>query len=182
MTSKTPVSPTVKRKNRKSYKRMPIIDTSQARSNIEVLRMCLQELGWKECTSGSSTDSDIYWHSGAFDEGNRNFSLTSARVNKFPGMRDIMCKSNLTRSLNAMRMLFPDEFDFYPKTWFLPEQIEQFQDDARAIHKKDQSRRRPLTTFIVKPSDGSEGEGIYLIQDPTRCSVPNRPYIVQGNT
>ncbi|CAF1423349.1 unnamed protein product [Rotaria sordida] len=94
-------------------------------------------------------------------------------------MRDIMCKSNLTRSLNAMRRLFPDEYDFYPKTWFLPEQTEQFQNDARSIHKKDQSRRRPLTTFIVKPSDGSEGEGIFLIQDSTRCTMVNRPYIIQ---
>jgi len=25
-----------------------------------------------------------------------------------------------------MQMLFPDEFDFYPPTWFLPEQYHQF--------------------------------------------------------
>ena len=40
-------------------------------------------------------------------------------------MYDLMHKINLTRSLNVMRMLFPDEYDFYPKTWFLPEQNEQ---------------------------------------------------------
>lgn len=68
------------------------------------------------------------------------------------GTCDLFCKINLTRSLNVMRMLFPDEFDFYPQTWFLPEQRDQFYDDARSIHKKDRNRRRPLTTFIVKPS------------------------------
>ncbi|CAF1141393.1 unnamed protein product [Adineta steineri] len=179
MTSKTPASTLIKQGNKKSRKRMPKVDTSQARSNIEVLRMCLQDLGWRECVSGSSTDSDIYWHSATFHEGNRNYASTSARVNKFPGMSDLLCKSNLTRSLNAMRMLFPDEFDFYPKTWFLPEQKQQFQDDARLIHQKDRKRHRPLTTFIIKPSDGSEGAGIYLVQDPTRCTVANRPYIAQ---
>ncbi|CAF1091369.1 unnamed protein product [Rotaria sordida] len=86
MTSKTLVSPTIQRKYKMSGKRVPIVDTSQARSNIEVLRMCLQELNWKERTTSSFTNSDIYWHSGTFHEGNRNFGLTSARVNKFPGM------------------------------------------------------------------------------------------------
>ena len=51
-----------------------------------------------------------------------------------------------------MRALFRDQFRFYPKTWFLPEQREQFQDDARTMHEKDRRLRRPLTTFIVKPS------------------------------
>jgi hypothetical protein len=48
MTSKTPVPSIIKRKNMKSGKHVPKVDTSQARSNMEVLRMCLQELGWKE--------------------------------------------------------------------------------------------------------------------------------------
>lgn len=72
------------------------------------------------------------------------------------GMCDILCKSSLTRALNNMRMLFPDEFDFYPRSWFLPEQRREFEDDAREIHKKDRQHRRPLTIFIVKPS-GSGG-------------------------
>jgi hypothetical protein len=67
-------------------------------------------------------------------------------------MYDILSKVDLTRSLNIMRMLFPDEFDFYPRTWFLPEQREEFQNDANSIHKKDRKQGKLLTTFIVKPS------------------------------
>ena len=67
-------------------------------------------------------------------------------------MCDLMRKINLIRSLNIMGSLFPDEFDFYPKTWFLPEQNKQFQDDVRSIHEKDRKHQRSLTTFIVKPS------------------------------
>lgn len=67
-------------------------------------------------------------------------------------MCELLSKANLTRSLKFMQMLFPDEYDFYPKTWFLPEQTEQFQEDVRLIHKKDRKRHQSLTTFIVKPS------------------------------
>lgn len=67
-------------------------------------------------------------------------------------MGDLLRKVHLTRSLNNMRLLFPNEYDFYPKTWFLPEQSQQFKDDVRYIHHLDKKHNRSLTTFIVKPS------------------------------
>ena len=67
-------------------------------------------------------------------------------------MNDLLRKVHLTRSLNNMRLLFPHEFDFYPKTWFLPEQSQQFKDNVRYIHQQDKKHNRSLTTFIVKPS------------------------------
>ena len=42
------VSIRIKGKNKKSDKHVPKVNISQARSNTEILRMCLQELGWKE--------------------------------------------------------------------------------------------------------------------------------------
>jgi hypothetical protein len=112
-------------------------------------------------------------------------------------MNDLLRKVHLTRSLNNMRLLFANDFDFYPKTWFLPEQSQQFKDVVRYIHQQDKKHNRPLTTFIVKPSglivltisyitnlclllDGSQGEGIYLLRDPAHCIVTNRPHVVQG--
>ena len=67
-------------------------------------------------------------------------------------MNDILRKVHLTRLLNNMRLLFPNEYNFYPKTWFLPEQNQQFKDDVRYIHHTDKKHNRSLTTFIVKPS------------------------------
>jgi hypothetical protein len=68
------------------------------------------------------------------------------------GMNDLLRKVHLTRLLNNMRLLFPNEYNFYPKTWFLPEQNQQFKDDVRYIHQLDRKHNRSLTTFIVKPS------------------------------
>ena len=58
-------------------------------------------------------------------------------------------KASLARSLNRMRRLFPDDFDFYPRTWTLPSQLDHFRS-----HLADTTRKE--ATYIVKPSSGSQ--------------------------
>ena len=85
------------------------------------------------------------------------------RVNMIPGMHDIAKKAQLARALNRMRAVFPDDFDFYPQTWTLPAQIDQFRSHC------DEARRRDAT-YIVKPSGGSQGTGIYLVRSPEQLN------------
>lgn len=96
-------------------------------------------------------------------------------------MNHLLRKGPLTQSLNSMRSLFENEFNFYPRTWFLPEQFKDFSDDCRYIHDKQLKSKSHLTTFIVKPNDGSQGEGIYLIKNPSQFFQfnTNKTYIVQ---
>jgi len=42
------------------------------------------------------------------------------RTNHFPGMQALTRKDNLGKNLNGMRALFPEAFDFYPRTWCMP--------------------------------------------------------------
>ncbi|CAF0767589.1 unnamed protein product [Adineta ricciae] len=82
-TSKTDLAPS-KTDDRPVTRNCVTVDTSKARSNLDVVRMCIRELRWKECPFPSASDSDIYWHSQTFHEGNANFASSSGRVNKFP--------------------------------------------------------------------------------------------------
>ena len=59
-----------------------------------------------------------------------------------------------------MRSIFPQEFSYYPRTWMLPGQLDDFKAHCAAAAGRRQ------VTFIVKPSSGCQGTGIYLIRTP----------------
>jgi hypothetical protein len=62
-------------------------------------------------------------------------------------------KAALDRSLSYMRHLFPYEYDFFPRSWNVKTHFKQFCRDY------DSSK-----TYIIKPSFGKQGDGIYLFQ------------------
>eukprot|EP00929_Paragymnodinium_shiwhaense_P076908 TRINITY_DN39592_c0_g2_i1.p1 TRINITY_DN39592_c0_g2~~TRINITY_DN39592_c0_g2_i1.p1 ORF type:complete len:650 (+),score=178.78 TRINITY_DN39592_c0_g2_i1:11-1960(+) len=77
-------------------------------------------------------------------------------ITRYFGLPDMCDKGNLARMMDGCRTLVPeDTFDFNPQTWVLPEQLAE----CHAVLAKAKN-----TTFIVKPEDGSQGDGIFLIQ------------------
>ena len=73
-------------------------------------------------------------------------------MSQWPGIQVISSKARLARNLKQMRSLFPSEFNFFPETLNLPEELEEFQ---IAMQRE--------STFIVKPSHNCQGRGIYLM-------------------
>lgn len=98
-----------------------------------------------------------------------------AQPNKIhAGISAVAHKADLAKHLNRLRHLFPEEFKFYPQTWLLPEEQAEFDDYAQ--------RQRGLgktTTYIVKPDEGAQGEGIFLIQNPRDLCNIRLPSVVQ---
>ncbi|KAL4218831.1 Tubulin polyglutamylase ttll11 [Mactra antiquata] len=149
-------------------KYMITVDLSHARGNLDVLRIVLKELEWKEFPYGRKDQNcDIHWHGMNFEQ---NPDLYGGMVSKFPGMSWICSKNNLFRVLDQMRALYPEEYDFHPKTWYLPEQLHQLAHDIKRMNEK---RVKPRPTFIIKPDGGSQGEGIYLIRDVGEYLINN---------
>lgn len=59
-----------------------------------------------------------------------------------------------------MQKVFPDEYDFFPKTWILP-----FENIDLRNHMTACKSNRQRVTYIVKPDSLSQGKGIFLSQD-----------------
>ena len=89
-------------------------------------------------------------------------------------MSSVAHKDELSRHINRLRQFFPDEFSFYPQTWLLPDDQESF--EAYASGKKGKGKKK---TYIVKPDEGAQGEGIFLIQHPRDLLHLKQPSIVQ---
>ncbi|TWW66326.1 Tubulin polyglutamylase TTLL11 [Takifugu flavidus] len=159
-------------------KRRPVtVDSAKAKTSLEALKLSIKQLKWKEFPLGRRAACDIYWHGVSFHD---NDNVSSGQVNKFPGMIEMLRKINTSRAVRTMQELFPEEYDFYPRSWILPEEFQLFCAQAvmqmihqgapliRMVKEKDATLS---PTFIVKPDGGSQGDGIYLIRDPSELKA-----------
>lgn len=48
----------------------------------------------------------------------------------FPGMTEMVRKITLSRAVRTMQDLFPVEYNFYPRSWILPEEFPLFVDEV----------------------------------------------------
>ncbi|KAM9793955.1 tubulin polyglutamylase TTLL11 [Syngnathus typhle] len=153
-------------------KKLVTVDTSKAKTSLEGVKISIRMLKWKEIPSGRRAPCDIYWHGVSFHDSD---NISSGQVNKFPGMLEMSRKINLSRAVRIMEELFPVEYDFYPRSWILPDEYQQFSAQLRMVKECDDTFN---PTFIVKPDNGSQGEGIYLIRDP--AELKPAPAIAAG--
>jgi len=65
------------------------------------------------------------------------------------GMHELTKKISLSRSLSLMQKLFPDDFDFYPETWILPNEWSEFEASASLLSNKNY-------WYISKPDAGAQ--------------------------
>eukprot|EP00951_Prasinocladus_malaysianus_P010019 scaffold73356_cov35-Prasinocladus_malaysianus.AAC.1 len=57
-----------------------------------------------------------------------------------------------------MARYVPEHYNFYPLSWGIPNQLEDF---VQTLRRRSSSRP---ATYIIKPSNGAMGRGIHLIQ------------------
>lgn len=125
---------------------------------------------WKESPS-ATYDFDILWCDTAIPADRFMKLKQYQKMNHFVGMSSITRKNNLGRNLLRMRKQFPKEYKFFPDTWILPTDLSDF---------KQQFSSGKSKTFIVKPDNGCQGKGIFLIRDVEKVPVDfSQTYVAQ---
>ena len=137
-------------------KKLPrmLINTSRSRGELKLLKAIIQknkEFGWKEVFG---FDGDVLW-SGLDIPWEDMFLANEIRLNRIPGMKLLAHKKMTGFYLNKFREYYPGEFDFYPKTFLVPEDLDEF---------KEYMSNHPGKLFIAKPTSGSQGDGIILVK------------------
>lgn len=163
----------VKLVNKKNKVTVNVADT-----DYEVVKKVVKEcFDWK-LTENEQSDWDLTWTDTAVPSEKLTKMKSFQKINHFPGMHGICKKHYLAWNLNKMQKIFPQDFDFYPKTWVLPGDYTDL--------KLHANRQR---TFIVKPEASCQGQGIYLVKKFEDINLSERlvvqdyihnPFLING--
>ena len=90
-------------------------------------------------------------------------------INRIPNINVLCRKFPFSCLLQKISNFFPDLFSFFPKTFLLPNQNQELQDEIDTCEK----------TYIVKPDGGSLGSGIIFLEPKTSFSPQKNLAIAQ---
>ncbi|XP_075252922.1 tubulin polyglutamylase TTLL11-like isoform X2 [Convolutriloba macropyga] len=181
---KEPVKPQLTNREYRHERPHVFVDTSHAKTSVQVMKLCLEDLGWYEIRNHFQHSSmramrlpDIFWHACSFEDTPCIPFNSNIRINKFPGMVQIVRKQSLTYAIRRLQQFFPTEFSFYPRSWNIPDEYPQLvYDHDKLTHGGKHSK----LWLIFKPDDASQGSGIFLEDNPRNID-PGLPrnYLVQ---
>lgn len=104
------------------------------------------------------------------------------RYNHFPCTWSLGRKDNLYRNFKVFETLFPEDFNFMPLTFILPE--DSANKDYVSIIKKDNIKQHK---FLIKPVASSRGRGIRMLTNqetiPRKCLLSSyiaNPHIINN--
>ena len=127
-----------------------------------------------------NSDWDICWQDSEVTPEQLKKMKPYQKVNHFHGMYLISRKSNLCTNLMRMRHTFHKDYDFFPKTWYLPSDL-----NSLLVH----SQKGIDKVYISKPHSSCQGRGIIISKKVTdfvekeRVVVQtyiNNPLLIEG--
>jgi hypothetical protein len=143
-----------KAKKKTKKKGPPPVVVNMRDCHYRVLATAAAKCGWGRSVSNPVTtmfDWDIYWtDSGHSIENMVHIAKPYQRINHFPGMNCIYRKHHLAKSMSRMKKINEREYNFFPRTWLLPEDATSIRNYLRAQPKSSKDY------YIVKPASSCQ--------------------------
>ncbi|CAL6041209.1 Tubulin_tyrosine ligase [Hexamita inflata] len=136
------------------------------------------ERRWKCC--GDADDWNLFWYDWNVAQETYNKMLAYQKINHFPGMEQITRKDTLARNMNRCRKQYSQLYDFYPQTYYLPNDESEFLRDFDPRKEK---------IYISKPCASCQGKGIKLFNSIDQIDIKepqviqhylSNPYLIDG--
>ena len=115
-----------KRKSAKKKSKKPIFYINLTHCKYDILRTCIEEKGWVECSDDDGVDWVIFWTDTSVSPQRVMLLEKYQKINHFPGMLSIARKAQLAINLRRLQAIFPKEYNFFPETWVLPQDTKEF--------------------------------------------------------
>ncbi|CAI2385531.1 unnamed protein product [Moneuplotes crassus] len=148
------------------------INTCHAKGEKNTLKEVIKLEGYKE--TKSSGEGNLLWYYSALREIDlKILSIRQCMFNRYPRASTICRKRQFHILLKKYQRYFPEDYDFIPRTYCLPDEYKSFK---KRFEKKNDS------FFLAKPSKGKGGDGIFFINKSTAISkedMKQNEYIAQ---
>ncbi|XP_071508223.1 tubulin polyglutamylase TTLL7-like [Diadema antillarum] len=169
--------------NARKKRRKKPISLNVTATKYEIVRTVAQQYGTLTIKD-DDPNCFMFWNDTAIPPDRIAELKPYQRINHFPGMGEICRKDCLARNMLKMYKRHPDDFSFVPKTWIFPAEYSSFQNHVHDLKRKKKSR-----TYIVKPANGSMGQGIMLFRNGEKIppqdhmivqEYMDKPFLLEG--
>lgn len=113
-------------------------------------------MGWRVTKSENpNSEFDVYWNDIGIDSDKLQSLKPYQKTNHFPAMYQITRKTYLAKNLKRLQKLYPLDFDFFPRTWVLPNEVNELRAFAAQKPKKQKSspnKSKQQSTTPAPPS------------------------------
>ena len=139
------------------------INTNKCRGELKLIKKIIKKNKWEEIFD---ENVDIFWSGLNLHLDEYRLALKT-KINRIPGMTSLAHKKTTAIYLNKFQEYFPENYQFYPKTFVIPEELDKFR---KFIDKEGK-------ICIAKPTAGHQGDGIYILQKYTDLPFVKNGYI-----
>ena len=107
--------------------------------NVNLIRYTFEDNGFRE-VSDRNQEWTVSWACSNIKSQLYQSLTRNQKVNHFPAMFQITRKTYLAKNLKRLQKLFPLEYDFFPRTWIVPNEISDLKIHAENTRTKVKNR------------------------------------------